>query len=83
MLTALAYASLHNHPAAATAAELAHAAHRFRPAEDFFDSLPHALTDRIGCVPRRPPVERAAVLPLRDMRRRLQVRKVFTKSRVS
>ncbi len=31
-----------------TAAELAHAAHRFHPAEDFFDSLPHALTDRIG-----------------------------------
>jgi hypothetical protein len=38
--------------------EFAEAAHRFHPAEDFFDAFTDALTTVVAGVPRRPSVQR-------------------------
>ena len=53
--------------------EFAEAADGLHPAEDFFDALAHALTDVVAGVPRRPSVQRAALLLERDVRRGLEL----------
>src|SRR5712691_1917201 len=61
------------HAPSATVPELAQSADGLHPAEDFLDAFAGALTDGIARMPGGPRIERATVLLLCDMRRRLQV----------
>src|SRR5205809_980855 len=56
------------HAGPATMTELAKSADGLHPPEDLFDAFAHALTDGVAGVPRRPAVERAALLLERDVR---------------
>src|SRR5579884_1446693 len=60
-------------PVGATMTQLPHQAHRFQPAEDLFHPFARPLADLVAWVPRRPPVDRAALRLLGDVRRDIQV----------
>ena len=59
-------------PVNSSMTSLAHHPDRLHPAEDFFDALPRALTDRIADMSRRPMIKRPIFRFERDVRRGVQ-----------